>query len=99
MKGHPGSVKTTPCKGCGKPMVYATITKTDGTEGVIPLDPCAPVYDLHADVAGDYFAHRTLRRFKDSSVAGEPVQGSIVSHFATCPKAGDFSASKKKADS
>lgn len=86
-------MKTTPCRGCGKPIVFAAITKRDGTNGTVPLDPRAPVYDLDVDVEGNYFAIPTLRRFAEAG--DEPVQGSLVSHFATCPKAGDFSASNK----
>ena len=32
------------CKGCGRPVVWASIIKADGTRGTVPLDPSAPVY-------------------------------------------------------
>lgn len=87
-------MKTTPCKGCGKPIVFARITKQDGTEGTVPLDPRPPVYDIDIDAEGNYFCVRTLRRFAEPGQ--EPVQGSMVSHFATCPKANGFSRGKQK---
>lgn len=75
--------KTTPCKGCGRPMVWGeTEEKEGGGAKAIPLDPRAPVY-------------RILRH----DLNGTPVivrdKGAMVSHFATCPKASQFSASAK----
>lgn len=49
----------------------------------IPLDPRAPVYALnHLPVGGDPHVERD--------------HDSMVSHFATCSKANDFSGSKKR---
>ena len=67
--------ETTLCKGCNKPIVWAEITKKDGSKGMIPLDPRPPVYDVD-EVEGKTVAYR--------SIAG------MVTHFATCPKASDF---------
>jgi hypothetical protein len=79
------AMKTTPCKGCGKPIVYIEILKKDGTPGLVPLDPRPPVYAVTID-----------------DQDGQPVSGvrlprAFVSHFATCPKAGQFSGAKRKA--
>jgi len=74
-------VKTTPCKGCGKPIVWAKDEK--GTSH--PLDARAPVYHFNG---GDLDAEFTVYR----------LTGSWVSHFATCPKANEFSKGKKPAE-
>ena len=50
--------------------------------GKMPLDPRPPVYEIGEEVNGVLPASRIPRCY--------------VSHFATCPKANDFSASKKK---
>lgn len=68
------SERTTPCKGCGKPIVWG-----ETSEGkAIPLDPRPPVYRImRHDLAGDPKVHRDKE--------------AMVSHFATCPKASQFS--------
>ena len=48
----------------------------------IPLDPKAPVYYVIGDGHDTPFAEKT-------------TGGYFVSHFSTCPKANDFSGSKK----
>ena len=74
------------CNGCGKPIVWATVRAIDGSlSGTkIPLDPRPPTYaaDLpeSTTVDGLLIVERSTAR---------------VSHFATCPKANDFSASTK----
>jgi hypothetical protein len=72
-------MKTSPCKGCGKPIVWG-----ETVEGKkIPLDPKPPCYAVSVNVPnGRVWARRE-----------EEV---MVSHFATCPKANDFSGSRKK---
>lgn len=47
------------------------------------LDASAPTYVYGPDLIGDFVATRSP---------------ALVSHFSTCPKAGDFSASKPKTD-
>lgn len=74
---------TSPCKGCGKPIVWARTP--DGKR--IPLDPRPPVYLWSANETEDGYA--CFRADKTESTAY------FVSHFATCPKANDFSASAK----
>jgi hypothetical protein len=72
------------CRGCGREIVWGTTE--DGKK--IPLDPRAAVYMLgprkiddgdHAD--GDQIVKRTTL--------------ALVSHFATCAKANQFSGSNK----
>lgn len=69
------------CKGCGKEIIWGVTA--DGKR--IPLDKTAPVY---------------VQDHSFESADGEPVvrrPGTAwVSHFATCPKANDFSAVRKK---
>lgn len=68
------------CKGCGRAIVWA---KHAATGKLIPLDPLAPVYTLAAgtDVA-------------DTPVCSK-AELAFVSHFATCPKANEFSKKGK----
>jgi hypothetical protein len=71
---------TTPCRGCGKQIVFVT---TAGGK-TVPLDPVAPVYVREADGEG-------------GAVWAKDGGGDImVSHFATCSRANDFSAGKRK---
>ena len=69
------------CKGCGRPIVFGETF--DGKH--IPLDPRAPVY---AFSGGDSSrgTRKILRLNQDEG---------MVTHFATCPKANEFSASRK----
>lgn len=53
----------------------------DGDGQRIPLDPRPPVYDVDETVEPP----RAVRR-----------QGAMVSHFATCPDAGQFSGGKRR---
>lgn len=71
------------CKGCGKEIVWAV----SETGRKIPLDPRAPVYSVKGGEC-------SLQK-NGTNVMGEVISY-YVSHFATCPKANDFSASKKK---
>lgn len=63
---------TTPCKGCGRPIVWARNTQT---EKRVPLDPKPVCY--------------VVQEFDGELICG-PVTA-MVTHFATCPKASDFS--------
>lgn len=69
-----------PCKGCGKPIVWGI-----GPDNKpIPLDPTPPVYQVeHIDNLGPTIKTHVTRN-----------TGAMVSHFATCPKAGQFSRNK-----
>lgn len=73
------------CAGCGKAIIWGVIAA-----GVrIPLDPAAPVYGLSGFRAelglGDRPAAEISRAKRDEF---------MVSHFATCPKANQFSGRK-----
>ena len=48
-------MKPTPCRGCGKPIVFA-INKDTGM--VIPLDPKAPVYGVLEEADGEIVCKR-----------------------------------------
>ena len=82
---------TQPCRGCGKPILWAALADVDGKLVVnengspkcIPLDPRAPVYHV---------------RFFDDGRSSEADRApdTFVSHFATCPAANQFSGSSKK---
>ena len=76
------------CKGCGARIVWARCEST-----TIPLDPRAPVYRVRETGSGRNAAleaERMPRTIEDHTVAF------LVSHFATCPKANQCSASRKK---
>ena len=72
------------CKGCGAEIIWAK----NENDKLIPLDAKAPVYVL------------TMR--EDTTMTGtarcqRAEKGrAFVSHFATCPKANEFSGGKKK---
>lgn len=67
------------CKGCGKKILWGQTE--DGKN--IPLDPIPPVYCIVATRPnGNLFVEKTDQEY-------------MVSHFATCPKADEFSKSKK----
>ena len=68
---------TSPCSGCGKPIVWGV----DGVGHRIPLDPTPPVYDT------ELFMGR---------VSANRRKSAMVSHFATCPNANEFSRGKRK---
>lgn len=98
-KPHPALTKT-PCGGCGKDIIWAIRDKTGAK---IPLDPKAQVFFVGRH-SGEVKAH-TLREFQervvsinvklpDGSIVTRPVDGILgvfVTHFATCPKAREFS--------
>ena len=72
--------RTTPCRGCGRPIVWAV----DPTGQRIPLDPRPPVYHVNLEDPANPGSARCSR-----SSTG------MVSHFATCPEAGRFSGSSR----
>ena len=69
------ALPTTDCRGCGKPIVFADVTKADGAPGKVPLDPKAPCYS-----ATEMFG----------TVKAERAPGVFVTHFATCADANKF---------
>lgn len=74
------SLPTSPCKGCGKPIVWGRTFK--GTK--IPLDASVPCY------------LRVSTIMKDGLVQVERWPAGMISHFITCPNADEFSKSKQK---
>ena len=71
--GHP----TTPCKGCGKPVVWIQVQNDKGEYVRVPVDPRPPCYR--------FFPMHGWERDRDS----------MVSHFATCSKASEFSGANR----
>jgi hypothetical protein len=67
------------CKGCGKKILWAKL----GSGGSVPLDPVPPVYRLTLDDNSNFVAFRAEH---DVNVG----DAFFVSHFATCPRANDF---------
>lgn len=65
------------CRGCGRPIEW--VQTDDGKK--IPLDLSAPIYEGRDGA---------LVRVRLWPVDERRVMGPAVSHFATCPKAGDF---------
>lgn len=100
-------MKTTPCKGCGKPIVFG-YTKS-GTR--IPLDTVAPTYAI---VALEYPpGNDEIIRIQKLPKVDKPIEkdhlphlrqtdcgpyvmGAYVTHFATCSHANEFGKGKKK---
>jgi len=76
-------MKRSKCKGCGKEIVWGTTQ--NGKK--IPLDPKPPVY-FYREPTGGMFEIKKFDTVRHESC--------MVSHFATCSKANDFSASRKK---
>lgn len=69
------------CKGCGKEIVWG-VTE-DGKK--IPLDPRPPVYR---------WTSHGVPRVGNERIARD--KNAMVTHFATCKAADQFSGSKKK---
>lgn len=68
------------CKGCGKEIVWGVTSPGKA----VPLDPRPPVYHVTSDT-----------KSKSGYSAIRAIGTHMVSHFATCPKANDFSGSRK----
>lgn len=74
-------MRTSLCKGCGKPIVWARSNKSTK---MIPLDPRPICYRIGDFDAKDYTAQSLLQ------------SEAMVSHFNTCPKASEFSRKGKE---
>jgi hypothetical protein len=72
------------CRGCGKPIIWGVTP--EGKR--IPLDPRPPVYVVDYSAEAKEFVAR-LVPLEDG------VRTHMVSHFATCPKASEFSGGRK----
>lgn len=82
-EGLPAAFQWKECQGCGKRILFARVTKLDGEEGHVPLDPVPAVYHVAYNEDGSAEATKATRHRV------------MVSHFATCPKANEFSGGKK----
>lgn len=79
-------MKTSQCRGCGRAIVWGHLA--NGRR--VPLDAASPVYRI---APGDMVAHRV--NGKEAAVPDD--HGTyLVSHFATCQKAIQFSGSRKE---
>lgn len=80
----PAKYATTPCRGCGRPVIFVSVAKPDGSHATVPLDPSAPVFYRESDgEGGGVWVQDRTREI-------------LVSHFATCSKANDFSGSGRR---
>lgn len=78
------------CRGCGKEIQFLRVRNDDGSvrlrkDGepvLVPIDTDPPIYSLTEDQEGNPIAVR--------------LRDAGVSHFATCPKANEFSGSRPK---
>ncbi len=77
------------CRGCGAPMIWGQME--DGTW--VPLDPKPAVYRLVEFT--DLFAGAVAKAVRQPAAQLGVAGGFAVSHFATCPKASDFSRSQR----
>lgn len=71
----PTGYATTPCRGCGKQVIF--VTTAEGK--TCPLDPVAPVFVRQRDGEGG------------AVWAQDRSGEILVSHFSTCSRANDFS--------
>ncbi len=84
------------CKGCGREIVWGK--KHDG--GMVPLDPRAPVFAV--DTEGEAYSLKSQLDIEGRLQMALPngqcalVRAKwMVSHFATCPNANEFSGKNK----
>lgn len=86
---HP--FKTTLCKGCGKPIVFA-VTKSGA---LMPCDPVPIVYWVYRNPGEEAMARQIeptlIEQLQDYRECAFPM----VSHFTTCAKANTFSKGQK----
>jgi hypothetical protein len=83
-EGIPEKIEWAKCKGCGKRVLFASVVIDDDKTRLVPLDPVPPIYHVVWESGKSALARRATRNRV------------MVSHFATCPKANDFSGGKKK---
>jgi hypothetical protein len=81
--GLPKSIRWAKCKGCGKRILFARVKNQKGDLVHVPLDPAPPIYHIAFNEDGTAEAVRGTRNRL------------MVSHFNTCPKANEFSGSRK----
>lgn len=74
------------CKGCGKRIVWGVTP--EGKK--IPLDPVAPVYRIAENTGGALPSEAPVYRARGDG------HDYLISHFATCPAANQFSGSRRE---
>jgi len=79
------------CNGCGKKIVW--LQMEDGTK--VPLDPTPAVYFIEGQTGGSIENNATYRGRRANGHKERAVGQAMVSHFATCPQAADFSGRNK----
>lgn len=81
---------TDQCKGCGRSIVWGR----DAEGRAVPLDPRPPVYRVTEHPTSPGYRITRLPETDDNEGTREAY---MVSHFATCPKAAQFSGSRRPA--
>lgn len=92
-----------PCKACAAPLKF--VRQADG-EKIVPLDPRAPVFVVFHNKEGQRLCWNmreflqsvgivAFKRADGTLEAMDNIEGVYVSHFATCPKATEFSKGKR----
>ena len=80
-------MKTVPCRGCGKPMPLDP-DPVEAGRVIVRMGPAMGQATAHSETAEE-----TASRLK----AKEPAaRVAFMPHHATCPKASEFSAARKK---
>lgn len=89
---------TVPCKGCGRPIVWAKARRDDGTNYRVPLDPRPAVYAVTNDETLGAFAILARKLMAEVEAGAPPGPGVtyMTSHFNMCPNAGQFSAGTRR---
>lgn len=78
--------RTTPCRGCGKQIAFIKTTKGKS----IPVNP-ETVYFMPSGGPNTYvMADGTVKRGREPDWADKGAWIGYISHFATCPAAGQF---------
>lgn len=80
---------TTPCKGCGRPVVWCEVAGKP-----VPLDPTPPIWRVFPGESFNPPSNATTAERAPQKVT-ETYIGPLymVSHFTTCAKANEFSRS------
>lgn len=97
----PVKLKRDTCKGCGREIVWARVMVRNAETGKLepgaacPMDPRPPVYRVTQDERGAVVAFRANGAESERTLPQDNATY-LVSHFATCQRAGDFSSSRRR---